>query len=121
MAAVVKGARVRPVTPAGYEYYDKGTATEDILAGDLVKVGPSGVAKAAVNEVFPSGIALKPAIAGFLCEFGRDAEMDGFTGLTAGTRLYSSGTVAGGMDTTAVVGFLPRIEAVSTTRVAFRF
>lgn len=120
MAAIARGATVRNVTPTAYEFYDRGTATEDILAGQLVKIGAAGVSLAAGGQVAPSGMAIAPAAAGEVVEFGRQCEIDGFTGMTPGARLYASASVAGNLDDAALAGFVPFIEAISATRVYFR-
>lgn len=126
MAAVARGTgKVRNVTPVGYEFYDKGTATEAILTGQLVKIGASGVSLNPAGGLEPSGIAIRDAIAGGVVEFARDAEIDGFTGLTPGTRLFVSASVAGGMDDTRAAAPAnttqhPRIEAVTATRIFYR-
>lgn len=120
MAAVAKGTTVRNVTPVAYEYYDKGTATEAIAVGDLVSITSSGVSKAAASTTAPSGICIKDAIAGGVVEFARQGELDGFTGMTPGARLYPSASVAGGIDTSSLASTVCLIEAVTATRIYFR-
>ena len=56
-AAVSRGT-VRVCTPVGYEVVDKGTATESMVAGDLVKNGASGWVKCPAGATEADGIAL---------------------------------------------------------------
>lgn len=118
-AAVSRGT-VRVCTPVGYEVVDKGTATESMVAGDLVKNGASGWGKCPAGATEADGIALKNYYAGQQgCDFGIHGEMDGFSGLTPGTPLYPSGATAGGLDTTAAG--LIRVKAVTSTRIRYNF
>lgn len=125
MAAIARGSKLRNCTPVGYEYNSKGTATETILTGQLVKVGPTGVSLNPAGGVEPSGMAIKDAIAGGLVEYGRQCEIEGFTGMTVGARLFPSAAVAGGLDDTrpaAVANTTQHamIEARTATSVYFR-
>ncbi len=129
MAAVT---RVRPlfVSPVGYEVFDKGTVTEAILAGQLVKQTAAGWSLNPTTNAYPSAVAAKPYYLGQGgCDFLIQGEMDGFSGLTAGDPLYPSSTVAGGIDTTAFQTFAttpavtatPQMRAATSTRIRFNF
>lgn len=120
MAAVTRGTRVKPVTPAAYEYNEKKLADVDILAGQLVKISATGVGLNPTSGTTPSGIALMDTPAGMLCEFTRQGEIDGFSGLTPGATIYPSASAAGGLDTTVLASTVCLIEAVTATRVYFR-
>jgi hypothetical protein len=109
MSAIVR-VKARPCTPVGYEVVDKGTLVEAVVAGDLLTNGASGWSKAATGTVEAHGIALQDGYAtqsGF--SVGIQGEMDGFSGMTPGTALYPSASVAGGLDTSAA----PLIAAVN--------
>lgn len=119
MAAVTR-VKGRPCTPAGYEVNDKGTLTEAVNAGDLLKNGASGWSKAAAGATEADGIALQDGYSGQSgFSIGIQGEMDGFSGMTPGTALYPSGSVAGGLDTTAAGAI--RVKAVSATRIRYSF
>jgi hypothetical protein len=123
MAAVTR-VKARPCSPAGYEVNDKGLAAAAWVAGDLLKNTAAGwrPLAGADDEIEPDGIGLQDAYAGQgNCSIGIHGEMDGFSGLTAGTPLYPSATVAGGLDTTAVTGAAIRVKAVTTTRIRYNF
>lgn len=121
MAAVTR-TKARPVTPVGYEVVDKGTLTEDVIAGDLLKNGANGWAKLAAGQTEPDGIALQDGYAGQGgASIGIQGELDGFAGLTPGTPLYPSASVAGGLDTDAVAGATIRIKAARATRIRYNF
>lgn len=132
MAAVTK-VKVRPVTPVAYEVNDKGTLVVDVLAGDLLIITASGWDKATTSTPEAHGIALLDGFAGGVASVGIQGEMDGFSGLTPGNTLYPSGSVAGGIDTTATTYYsaattpavavpaIPRIRAVSATRIRYCF
>lgn len=131
MAAVTKN-NPRACAPTAYEFNDRGTATEAIAVGDLVKITATGIAKVAAGAVDAHGIALIPAIAGGHIEYGVQGEMDGFVlpgGVNPGDPLYPSASVAGGMDSTATtlaattppVPGAVRIRAVTTTRIRYNF
>lgn len=121
MAAVTR-VKARHVTPVNYEVVDKGLAAEAITAGDLVKNTASGWVKLPGGELEAHGIALKDYYAGQDgCDFGIQGEMDGFSGLTPGAPLYPSASVAGGLDTTAVVGATIRVRAAKATRIRYNF
>lgn len=128
MAAVARSTEVHPVTPVGYEVNDKCELSEAVEAGDLLKftgamsAGLPVMSRVAAGGADADGIALTKGKAGKRgFSYGVDGEMDGFTGLTPGGRLYPSGSVAGGLDTTVVAAFTPRVKAISTTRIRFRF
>lgn len=119
MAAVTRGT-ARPCTPVGYEVVDTGKAVSAWTAGDLLKLGASGWAKTTAGATEADGIALQDAYAGQQgCSIGIQGEMDGWSGMTPGTPLYPSGSVAGGLDTTAA-GVI-RVKAVTATRIRFNF
>lgn len=133
MAAVTR-VTARPVTPVGYEFYDSGTLTEDVTAGDLLINGASGWSKATTSTVNAHGIALQDGYSGQAnFPIGVQGEVDGFSGMTPGTALYPSGSTAGGLDTTAptfypaattpavAVPAQPNVRAVSATRIRFSF
>jgi len=122
MAAVTKGTKVRPCMPVGYERVSHiRTVTEDVEAGDLLILGANGWSLSdGTDPDGKYGFAAQDYAAGRKdCSVLGDGEMDGFTGLTAGTPLFPSTTVEGGLDTTAVVGFTGRIHAVSATMIEF--
>lgn len=119
MAAVTR-VKGRPVTPVGYEVVDPGLAAEDFEAGDQAKLTAAGWVKLPAGADEADGIALQKYYAGQGgCSFGIHGEMDGFSGLTPGTRLYPSASVAGGLDTTAVSGATVRVKAVTATRIRY--
>lgn len=121
MAAVTR-VKGRPVTPVGYEVVDPGLAAEDFVAGDLAKNTASGWVKLPAGATEPDGIALQDYYAGQGgCSFGIQGEMDGFSGLTPGTPLYPSASVAGGLDTTVVSGATIRVKACKATRIRYNF
>lgn len=98
MAAVTK-VKVRPITPPGYEFNDKGVYTEDIAVGDQLILGVSGWSKCPVTTPEAHGVALMTNLAGERADVGIHGEEDGYSGLTPGQPLYPSSTVAGGLDT----------------------
>lgn len=119
MAAVTR-VKARPCTPVGYEVVDKGVLTADVVAGDLLKNGASGWAKAAAGATEADGIALQDGYAGQAgFSVGIQGEMDGWSGMTPGTALYPSGSVAGGLDTTAAGAI--RVKAATATRIRYNF
>lgn len=122
MAAITR-VKGRPVTPVGYEVNDKGTLTEDVTAGDLLKNGSSGWSKAPITGITEAdGIALQDGYSGQSgFSIGIHGEMDGFSGMTPGTSLYPSTATAGGLDTTAITGAAVRVKARTATRIAFNF
>jgi aconitase B len=140
MAAVTKGT-LHPVSPPGYEVNDKGQAAAAITKGDLLVITSAtpGLGydkvfdKAAAGAIDVDGIALMDAVSGRTVEVGIQGEMDGFTSLTPGNKLYPSASVAGGLDTTAPTFYsaattpavaVPagsRIKAITTTRVRYNF
>lgn len=120
MAAVTR-VKARPCAPAGYEVNDKGVLAEAVVAGDLLVNGADGWALA--DEAAEAhGIALQDGYAGQAgFSIGIQGEMDGFSGMTPGTDLYPSATVAGGIATDAVVGATVRIRAVTASRIRYNF
>ena len=130
MAAVTK-VRPRPVSPPGYEFKDRAQAAEDIDVGELVVINtdtPSNgyeyVVELAPADAEPQaidGIALMDAKAGGICSIGIIGEMDGFSGMTRGNRLYPSATVAGGIDTVATTNLNANMKAVTASRIRFNF
>lgn len=130
MAAVTR-VKARPCTPVGYEYVaPPGVAGEDLTAGDLVTLTATGWVKTTAGSVESQGIALKDYYNGQRgIDIGKIGEMDGFSGLTAGAGLYPSGTVAGGLDTTAptlaattpAVPAQPHVRALSASRIFYNF
>lgn len=126
MAAISAFTAAKPCTPVGYEVVDKVQLSVAVTAGQLLKYTGSssdgmaimGLAAAGATEV--DGIALQDGYAGQRgFSVGIQGEMDGFVSLTPGTALYPSGSVAGGIDTTAA-GVI-RMKAVRTTRIRFNF
>jgi hypothetical protein len=119
MAAVTR-VKARPVTPVGYEVVDKGNLTENVVAGDQLKNGANGWSKLAAGQTEADGIALQDGYAGqggF--SIGIQGEMDGFSGMTPGTPLYPSPSVAGGLDTIAAGAI--RVKATTPTRIRYNF
>lgn len=127
MAAVTR-VKPRHVAPVGYEWIDVCELTEDVAAGDLLQF--TGVMsdnlplmrKCPTGSV-PDGIALKAGFAGQRgFDVGIHCEMDGFSGLTPGAKVYQSGSVAGGEDTTgAVTGVAPLGTTTNITAVPGSF
>lgn len=119
MPAVTRDV-ARVCTPVGYEFVDKGTAVEAMTAGDQVTLGASGWSKAPAGTIEADGIALKDYYAGQRgCDFGIHGEMDGFSGMTPGTKLYPSASVAGGLDTTAAAASsISAINEVQTLTIS---
>jgi hypothetical protein len=128
MAAVSIGT-LKPVTVTAYEVNDKGQAAVDLVRGTLVvqtaATPGSGFEvvwdKAATTVTDPAGIVLMDCKAGGTVAVGIHGEMDGYTGLTPGSFVYPSGSVAGGIDTTKPSGAIERMRAASTTRIRFCF
>lgn len=126
MAAVTKGT-LHPVSPPGYEVNDKGQAAAAIAKGDLLVITSATPGngfekvwdKAPTSTVDPAGIALMDATAGGMVSVGVHGEMDGYSGLTRGARLYPSASVAGGIDTTALAGTIVIVRAVTATRIRY--
>lgn len=125
MAAVTR-VKARPCTPVGYEVVDKVELGEAVTAGDLLKYngstndGQSIVVKAAAAATEADGIALQDGFSGQRgFSMGLHGEMDGFSGMTPGTALYPSATVAGGLDTTAAGAI--RVKAVKAARIRYNF
>lgn len=132
--AAITVVKARPVTPVGYEVNDSGVLTEDVTAGQLLSNGAGGWSKCPTNQVEPDGIALQDGYAGQgNFPVGIQGEMDGFSGLTPGAKLYPSGSVAGGIDTSAPVYYtvattpvvnvpvVSKLKAVTATRIRFNF
>lgn len=118
--AAVNRVKARPCTVVGYEVVDKGTLTEAVVAGDLLKNGANGWSKLAAGATEADGIALQDGYAGQSgFSVGIEGEMDGWSGMVPGTPLYPSGAVAGGLDTTAA-GVI-RVKAASATRIRYSF
>src|SRR5262245_4067245 len=128
MAAGTAGT-LRPGTLPGYEANDKGQAAVAITKGNLLVITTTAPGagfekvwdKAPTTNTDPHGIALMDAVAGGIVSVGIQGEMDGFTGLTQGTPLYPSATVAGGIDTSKPTGAVERIRAVTATRIRYCF
>lgn len=125
MAAVTR-VKGRPCTPVGYEVVDKVELAGDVVAGDLLKLngsmsgGQPIATKAAAGATEADGIALQDGYAGQRgFSMGIQGEMDGFSGMTPGTPLYPSASVAGGLDTTAAGAI--RVKAVTDTRIRYSF
>jgi hypothetical protein len=94
--------KARVCTPVGYEVVDRGKAVTAWTAGDQLKNGDGGWSKLPAGAAEADGIGLMDAYAGQDgCDIGIHGEMDGFSGMTPGTPLYPSASVAGGLDTTA--------------------
>ena len=128
MAAVTKGT-LRVVTPAAMLDTDRGQAATDLNIGDLLVITSTApgtghervYALAPVSTTQAHGVCLKSCKAGDSVSVGVDmVEIDGYSGLTAGAPLYTSASVAGGLDTTAVTSTTHVIRAVSATRVRFK-
>lgn len=124
----ITSVRPRPCTPAGYEFNDVCELAADVTAGQLLTYtgDMSGnmavMTVAAVGATDVHGIALQDGKAGDRgVDVGIHGEMDGFSGLTPGTKLYRSGDTAGAIGTTAVATQGARIVAVTDTRVRFSF
>jgi hypothetical protein len=121
MAAVTR-VKARPCTPVGYEVVDKGKLVEDVSAGDLLTLSATGWRKAVAGTAEAHGIALQNGYTGQSgFSVGIQGEMDGFAGMTPGTALFPSATVAGGLDTTQPSGAVARVRAVTATRVRYNF
>lgn len=135
--AAVTVVKARPVSPPGYEVNDKGQAAVALTAGQLLIISTATPgaghdkvwALATTTTDIPHGIALMDAAAGATASVGIQGEMDGFSGLTPGAALYTSGSVAGGIDTTAPTWFATTpavtapelIRAVTATRIRYNF
>lgn len=140
MAAPTKGI-LHPVTVPGYEVNDNGQASGTIARGDLLVLtnttpglGFEKVwAKTTAGAIDADGIALMDAASGRKVEVGIQGEMDGFSGMTPGTKFYPSSSVDGGLDTTAPTFYsaattpavaVPagsRVKAVTATRIRYNF
>ena len=129
--AAVTVVRPRPVSPPGYEFNDRAQAAADIDVGELVSItsatpgnGYEYVVDLAAADAEPQaidGIALMDAKAGQLVSIGIIGEMDGFSGMTRGARLYPSATVPGGIDTTATTNLNANMKAVTASRIRYNF
>ncbi|OJW05787.1 MAG: hypothetical protein BGO39_05005 [Chloroflexi bacterium 54-19] len=137
MAAVTR-VKARPVTPVGYEVNDKGTLTEDVIAGDQLVISGEVAnvkqwSKCPTTAKEADGIALTDGFNGGVADVGIQGEMDGFSGMTPSTPLYPSGTTTGGLDTTAptfysaattpavAVPAPARVKAIGATRIRFNY
>jgi hypothetical protein len=125
MAAITRVAPLH-VSPTAYEVIDRGKATESIAKSDQIVIsGASGseqtVSKCPAGAIECHGIALKAALAGQLCEYGVQGEMDGFSGMTPGAALYPSASTAGVIDTTATATPIARVRAVLPTRIRYSY
>ena len=127
MAAVTR-VKARPVLIPGYEVNDDGQAKVALVAGDGLVIVADTPTRSGFNRVYDKApttatehhaIALMDAKAGGKVEAGIHGEIDGFSGLTPGVPIYPSGTVAGGLDTTAPAGAVIRMRAVSATRIRY--
>ncbi len=119
--APVTVVEAHPVTPAGYEFNTVGRVTEAVTRGDQLKNGASGWSKLPAGATEADGIALVNGYAGQTIGIGLHGEMDGFSGLTPGTPLYPSASVAGGLDTTVVAGAAIRVKADTDTRIRYNY
>jgi hypothetical protein len=135
MAAVTRVAP-RPVEVPGYEVNDKGQAKVALLAGQLL-IMTADAPRAGHERVWdlapagtqdPHGICLKDCPINGTASVGIQGEMDGFSGMTPGGAIYSSGSVAGGLDTTALtiattpaVTVTARMRATTASRLRFSF
>lgn len=128
MAAVTKGT-LRVVTPSAMLDTDRGQAATDLNIGDLLVITATAPGTghdkvyglAPVSTTQAHGVCLKSCKAGDSVSVGVDmVEIDGYSGLTAGAQLYSSASVAGGVDTTAVASTTMIIRAVTPTRIRFK-
>jgi hypothetical protein len=134
--AAVTVVKAKPVQVPGYEVNDKGQAKVALTAGQLLIM--TGDAPRAGHErmwdVAPAGatdihgIALMDCPINGTASVGIQGEMDGFSGMTPGTPLYPSASVAGGIDTTAtsvattpVVPHAARIRATTASRIRYSF
>lgn len=140
MAAVTR-VKAHPVSPPAYEVNDKGQAAVAIVAGDqlvLVTTTPGNGFekvwdKASTSALEADGIALMDAKAGAIVSVGIQGEIDGFSGMTPGAKLYPSGSTAGGLDTTATTFYsaatspavaVPapaRVKAITATRIRYSY
>lgn len=122
MAAVTR-TKARFVTPVGYEVvHQAAVVTEAVVAGDPLVLGAGGWSKAPTTATEAHGMAIQDYAAGRGdCSILIQGEMDGFTGMTPGTPLYPSATVAGGIDTTAPTGATIRMRAVTASRIRVNF
>ncbi len=119
MAAITR-VKSRPVTPVGYEFVSaQNIVTVAVVAGDLLVLTVNGwILSTAANPTYKRGFAAQDYYAGQKdCSVLTTGEMDGWSGMTPGVPLYPD--AAGGLNDTAVVGFVGLIHAVSPTRVAF--
>lgn len=126
--ADITAVRPRPCTPAGYEFNDVCEVASDVSAGDLLVYtgamsGSMAVMDvAAVDAAEVHGIALQDAKDGDRgVDVGIIGEMDGYAGLTPGTKLFRSGTTAGAIGDTAVATQTARIKAVTDSRIRYSF
>lgn len=146
MSALTR-VKARPVSPNGFEVKTiAAQAVADLDAGEIVTI-----AAAAPDYGYPFRVDLCPAVdaktdkkkyvvvmdakANGVVNIADDLEMDGWSGLTKGDPVYPSGTVAGGLDTTAptnaivetidadvgsvAVPVAARMWAISATRIKF--
>jgi len=128
MAAPTAGT-LRWVTPAGMGFTDRGQAATDLAAGDLLVIATTTPntgfekvwQKAPISTVEPDGVAIAACKAGEPVDVGIQGEMEGYQGMTPKTLFYSSATVVGGIDSTAVTNAAIRMKAVSATRIRYCF
>lgn len=128
MAAITVD-KPRSVSIPGYEVNDVCVLAEDVNAGDLLSFTGNMVdnmpemEKAPAGNLNVDGIALQDGYNGQRgFDVGVQGEMDGFDGLTPGTRLYLSGSNDGEIDDTDPGGnAVAQIKAVTDTRIRFNF
>lgn len=119
MAVVVKGPRIRPTMPVGYERGQRGTVTQDVTQGDLLVLGAAGWSlSTAADPANKRGFAAQDYVSGRAdCSILTHGNLDGYTGLIAGVPLYPA--AAGALETVAVVGFTGLMHAISATEIEF--
>jgi len=131
MAAITKDPDIGPSLATGAPgppHTLMGIANETIAAGDACRV--SGVTArdeplfvrsngaAATRAAAVYGYAARDAKAGEALTLFYGVEYGGYTGLTPDTAYYLSGTVAGGLDTTASTGGTkPIAYAITAERI----
>jgi hypothetical protein len=127
--ALVAESKVRNVTPVAYEFNIRARLSEDISGAGtqlvytgVITDGVPVMSKAPTTGITEAdGISLEKGSAGDVIDVGISGELDGFTGMTPGAKLYPSTTSAGRLDTTAIANAVVRVKAHSATRIRFHY
>lgn len=118
--ATITRVKARPTMPVGYEVvHPVKIVTEAVVAGDLLILGANGWSLSPVTTPGAKhGFAAQDYYAGQKnCSILTEGEMDGWSGMTAGTPLFPGAT--GTLVDVALAGFVGMIHASSATAITF--